>query len=248
MTMAAVDLGIEEKLDAIAAQVASLARDAEEERLRRARWGELASEAMPIVTDAMQRAAAELEDAELDPETLLALGKRLAASAATMDRFLVSLQAGVELVDEISGLSRSMLEEATSRLAVLEQRGYLSFARAGAGVVDEVIANFSEADVQRLGENVVLILNVVKDLTQPEILGVVRRMIGAVERQRLSIDAEPEEAPTVWQLMRKMRDPEVRRGMSRALDTLRAVTEADGVHRRPDDPQSETEDNGKEGA
>jgi uncharacterized protein YjgD (DUF1641 family) len=132
---------------------------------------------------------------------------------------------------ELTAEATPVLTEVMERLGVvldgMQRRGYLSFAMAGVGVADEVVTHYTEEDVRRLGENVVLILDLVKDLTQPEILAVVRRMIDAVERQRVAIADEPADPPTLWQLARRARDPEVRRGLGRALDTLRAVAEAD---------------------
>ena len=37
-----------------------------------------------------------------------------------------------------------------------EERGYFEFAKAGLGVVDRVVTNFTEEDVEQLGDNVVL--------------------------------------------------------------------------------------------
>jgi hypothetical protein len=52
-------------------------------------------------------------------------------------------------------------------------------------------------------------------------------MIEAIERQRLAIEAEPAEAPSLWQLAQQMRQPEVRLGLSRALTTLQAVSDVE---------------------
>ncbi len=52
----------------------------------------------------------------------------------------------------------------------LEQKGYFTFARGGMRMMDNVVTSFSEEDVNRLGDNIVLILNTVKDMTQPEIM------------------------------------------------------------------------------
>ena len=40
--------------------------------------------------------------------------------------------------------------------------------------------------------------------------------------------SEPAEAPSLWSLLRQVRDPDVRRGMGRALHTLRAVSAETG--------------------
>ena len=85
----------------------------------------------------------------------------------------------------------------------------------------------AEDEVEALGDNVVLILETVKEMTQPEIMAVVYRMIEAVQRQQRHMEDEPDEAPSLFQLARQMRDPEIRKGMGRALNTLRAVSEVE---------------------
>ena len=88
-------------------------------------------------------------------------------------------------------------------------------------------ATTSEEDVEALGDNVVLILETVKELTQPDVMAVLYRMIEAIHRQQAQMEAEPEEPPSLFQLVRKMRDPEIRRGIGRALNTLSAVSDVD---------------------
>ncbi len=66
-------------------------------------------------------------------------------------------------------------------LAELEQKGYFTFARGGMRIVDNVVTSFTEDDVNRLGDNVVLILNTVKDMTQPEIMNFVRNTLLVAE-------------------------------------------------------------------
>jgi len=140
-----------------------------------------------------------------------------------------------QLAAEAGVLGPEAMAMLTERLAELDRKGYFDFASATLGVVDEIVTHFSEEDVTALGENVVLILNVVKEMTQPEIMAVVQKMIAAVDRQRVALEAEPTEPPSLWALARKVRTPEVRRGMDRALATLGAVSDADaGAGSQPD--------------
>ena len=103
----------------------------------------------------------------------------------------------------------------------------LALAGADAGVVDRIVTGFSEEDVESLGDNVVLILQTVKEMTQPEIMAILYRMIEAIQRQQAVIEAEAEEPPGFFAIAKQMRDPEIRRGMSRALNTLKAVSDVD---------------------
>lgn len=220
---------LERKIDELSAQVSFLADEAMAARLRRERWNELSHDAMPIARSAMDRAAAEFADVDVDPDQLVRLLKRLAANVDTFERLVVALEAGVSLVDDVSALGTDAMMSAVHRLDELEKRGYFRFAGAAVGVADKVVTNFTEDDVEQLGENIVLILNVVKELTQPEIMAIVYRMIAAVERQREVMEQEPEKPPSLFAIARKANAPEVRRGLSRALDTLSAVSEVDAA-------------------
>ena len=48
-------------------------------------------------------------------------------------------------------------------------------------ILDNMVTSFSEEDVNRLGDNIVLILNTVKDMTQPEIMSFVRNTLLVAE-------------------------------------------------------------------
>jgi uncharacterized protein YjgD (DUF1641 family) len=218
---------LERKVDALSDQVGFLVEEARLQATRRERWEELTGDAMPLATTAMERLSTELEEASLDAEAVFDLARRLAANVENLERLLVGLESGLELVEDAKGLALEAMESATSRLAELDRKGYFTFMEAGLGVVDRVVTNFSEEDVNKLGDNVVLILETVKEMTQPEIMAILYRMIEAIERQRLAIEAEPAEAPSLWQLAQQMRQPEVRLGLSRALTTLQAVSDVE---------------------
>ena len=141
---------------------------------------------------------------------------------------------------------------AIASTARFEERGYFEFAGAAGGVVERIVTNYSAEDVEALGDNVVQILDIVKDLTQPDVLAVAQRALDAVHRQTVLAANEDEKPPGLFALAGKLRDPEVRRGMGRALDTLAAVSGADAstAHgpttedRRNTDPQDTTDTQG----
>jgi hypothetical protein len=143
-----------------------------------------------------------------------------------------------ELVGDVAPIAHQAMELATDRLAEAEAKGYFTFARSGLGVIDQVVTGFSEDDVEQLGANIVTILGLVKEVTQPEILAVVGRLIDAVQHQDLP-PGELAEAPSLFALARQLRDPEVRLGLARALATLRTVS-AEAAHPRDTTPPATT--------
>ncbi len=145
-----------------------------------------------------------------------------------------------ELTGDVNAFSGDAMAKLTEVMAEADRRGYFEFARAGAGVVDRVVTNFDEDDVDRLGDNIVAILDAIREITQPEILALLGRMVEAVRaEQALVADEVDEPPPSLFALARQLRDPDVRRGMGRALHTLRAVSAPAGpTSNRSDTPHT----------
>jgi uncharacterized protein YjgD (DUF1641 family) len=106
-----------------------------------------------------------------------------------------------------------------TRLSEMEEKGYFSFVQGGMAIMDEVVSNFTEEDVQQLGENIVLILQTVKEMTQPEIMTLMRTSANVLR------DEQVPEKVSMLDIVRQMNDPEVRRGLSKTLNVLKTFSE-----------------------
>ncbi len=161
---------------------------------------------------------------------------RLDVLEAKIDRLtdqlsaLTSLGMVSELVADVTRLGPDVMASVVDRLYEVDRKGYFRFAGAAVGVADRVVTNFDEHDVELLGDNVVAMLEALREVTQPEMLAFVSRMVGAVHAEQEAVDWETAEPPSLWALARQMRDPDVRRGMARALHTLRSVAVETGPH------------------
>jgi uncharacterized protein YjgD (DUF1641 family) len=153
--------------------------------------------------------------------------RRLIRVAPILDQALVYLEMFGDLVKDLMPLGDQAMDVVTDNLVDLDQKGYFGFVKSGWHVIDRIVTEFNEDDVEALGDNIVLILETVKSVTQPEMMAALHNMIEAVQRQQAQMSSEPEKPPSLFRLARRLRDPEVRRGMNRALDTLGAVAEAD---------------------
>jgi uncharacterized protein YjgD (DUF1641 family) len=220
-TLAAADIvSLNQKLDLLATQVEYLAEEARLAARRQEERAELVHDVVPIVNDAFRMTTEQLEEVQdyVDLTDLLRLLKRLLRNTRNLDGMLDQLESLTDLAQTVGPLTDSAFEKATDLLQTAEQRGYFTFARGGARVVDNVVTSFDEEDVKHLGDNVVLILNVVKDLTQPEVLGLVRGIIS---------DSEIEVAQPVnislRSLLGQMRDPNVRRGLALTMRVLGVI-------------------------
>lgn len=220
---------LEQKIDQLTAQLQFVEAELREQRVRRSQWDDLREDLAPLTMEAMSIASRELEEIQefTQADDLLRLVKRLLRNVRNIEQTLERLESAMDLVEDVGPLSREAFATALQLLDDADRRGYFAFARASLGVVDQVVANFTEDDVVQLGDNIVLILETVKEMTQPEIMAVLYRMIEAMQRQQAAMQVEPDEPPSTWQLLRRMRQPEVRRGLGRALNTLSAVSSVD---------------------
>ena len=229
MTPQASSTDLERKIDALTEQLAFVEAELREQRARRAQWDDLRADLAPVTREAMAIAARELEGLEefVGSDDLLRLGLRLLRNARNIEQMVERLESGLDLLDDVAPLSREVFAKVLGALDAADRRGYFSFARAGADVVDRVVTNFSEEDVEQLADNVVLILETVKEMTQPEIMAVLYRMVAAIQKEQAALQAHTDETPSLLELLRKVRDPAVRRGLGRALSTLGAVSDVD---------------------
>lgn len=161
---------------------------------------------------------------------------RLDVLEAKIDRLtdqlstLTNLGIVSELVADVTRLGPEIMAGAVDQLEEVDRKGYFRFAGAAVGVADRVVTNFDEHDVELLGDNVVAMLEALREVTQPEMLAFVSRMVDAMHAEQEAVDREPTDPPSLWALARQLRDPDVRRGMARALHTLRSVAIETGPH------------------
>ncbi len=213
---------LNQKLDALTAQVAYLTEQAQIAERARQERAELMETMMPIAKDAMRLATRELEEVQeyIEPADLIRLLKKVASHRPQIEMLLDQIDSVTDLMDTAGPITKEGMSWVTAFLAELERKGYFAFARGGLRIADNVVTSFTEEDVNRLGDNIVLILNTIKDMTQPEIMTFVHNTFLKAERE-----VEKPVETSLIALLRQMQDPAVRRGLALTLRVLRVIGE-----------------------
>jgi uncharacterized protein YjgD (DUF1641 family) len=208
------------KIDELSAQVAYLAEQAQAAERQRADRAELIRDLTPIANEAFRLSVEQLEEIQeyVELDDFLRLVKRVARNGRNFEKMLNQLESMMDLAETVGPLANEAFGKAVHQLTEMERKGYFTFAQGGMQIMDNVVTSFSEEDVNRFGENVVLILNTVKEMTQPEIMNFVRNTLMVAEQE---IDKPVDISYTG--LMRQMRDPEVRRGLALTMRVLHVV-------------------------
>jgi uncharacterized protein YjgD (DUF1641 family) len=235
MTIESTDrtVELEQKLDQMSAQLDMVVAELREQRLRREQWQELVSDLGPIASEAMDLASRELEAIQewVEPADMMRLLRRILRNTNNIEEGMAKYESMMEFISDLGPLTTEAFMKLLETMEEYEKRGYFEFVGAGMGVIDRIVTGYSKEDVEALGDNVVNMLDIIKDLTQPEMLAMAERVLDIVQKQADTAASDEEKAPGLFALMGKVRDPEIRRGLGRALDTLRAVSAGE-----PEDP------------
>ncbi len=223
MTDDRVDL-LERKIDLLTEQVSVITDEVVAQARRREAMSELTADLLPLATRGFALVSDELDEQDISPEDLKRLLLRVAASAGRLDSLLAQLESLADLAGDASQLGTEAMTVVIERLADFDRKGYFQFMRQAFGIVDAVVENYTEEDVAALGDNVVLILDTVKEMTQPDVMALLQSTASALHLQADEVAAGTEQVPSFFGLLRQLRDPQVRLGMQRALGMLRTIS------------------------
>ena len=215
-----VVLELTRKMDALTDQVTYLTEQAQIAERGRQERADLVEVMMPAAKDVMKIASDQFEEIQdyIKAEDLLRFVKKLARHRPHIEVLLDQMDAVASLMPIVNPIAKEGVEKLTTVLTEMDEKGYFGFTRSGMRLVDNVVTSFSEDDVNRLGDNIVLILNTVKDMTQPEILTFVRNTIEVAEQE-----VEKPVDTSLRAIMGQMNDPAVRRGLALTLRILKVV-------------------------
>ena len=211
---------LNEKIDRLAVQVEYLTEQAIESKRRRQGWDELLADVTPLASDVYGLAVRQLAEVDqyVSIEDLGHLAKRLMRNTSNLEKMLDQLESLMDAFAEIQPITGDVVLKVMEALNDFEQRGYFEFAQAGLRVIDNVVTSFTAEDADALGENVVLIVQAIREMTQPELMLMLRNTASVVREQDASEDI------SLFGLIKQMRDPAVKRGIARALSALRTVS------------------------
>lgn len=219
MDQAMVELN--HKIDALTEQVAYLTEETRLQRQRRLDWDELKSDVTPIATDLFRLTVEQLNEIEsyVQLEDVLRIFKRLARNTRNLELMLDQLESLSELSRNLGPLSQEAFTTVMEALDEMERKGYFKFMQGGANIAEQIVTSFTEEDVRQLGDNVVLILTTVKEMTQPDIMRLVQNTASVMREE------DQDDNISMLGILRQLNDPAVRRGLSKTLTVLKAVSD-----------------------
>ncbi len=203
---------INAKLDVLTAQMTVQAQ-------RQQELQELKDDLSRISSEFFQSAVTELDEVahHFDSQDLLHLLKKLLRNTRNISKMVDQIENVSDFITDAGPIGRQAFLEVLATLDEFDRKGYFEFLKESMSIVDNIVEAFSAEDVKLLGDNIVTIMQTVKNLTQPDMLLAVNNALSVYK----NLDIHLEEKVSYWDLFRQAKTPEMRRGLAFSIQFLK---------------------------
>ncbi len=210
------------KMEALEQKVDKVLEYVNQQRLKSEAVEDLISDVSMIGKDVYNTAVIELDkqSVELDPDELTQLGINLVKNIKNFNEMLVLIDSLMDLKKDAVPILNELIIEFTKKLNDLEIKGYFNLAKEVGYLMDNVVKNFSAEDIRTLSNNIGLILQILKNVTRPELLNDINKAIEIYDGlQNESTNY------SIWKIMREANSPEVRSALGFMLTFVKRLSQ-----------------------
>ena len=222
MKTIAEDTNIQVQIDALDKKMDMILGYVQQQNLQSKMIEDLVSDLSIVGKDAYDSTVAELDkrQVELDPSEITGLAVSVLRNVGNIKTVMDTLEMAVDLGKEVGPIANEVIIDFTKQMNSLEQKGYFDFIREIGPVVDNIVQGFSPQDLKELANSIVSILNIIKEMTQPEVLNTMQNAIKAFN----SMETESVPSYSVWKLMREMNSPEMQKALGYGITFMKNVS------------------------
>jgi uncharacterized protein YjgD (DUF1641 family) len=219
---AVADKNLEQRIDALDKKMDLILDYVHQQKMKSNMVEDLVSDLSIVGKDAYDSTVKELDMRQvvLEPSELTDLAVSFLRNIGNIKTVLETLEMAVDLGKDVGPIANEMIIDFTKQMNEYEQKGYFKFFREFGPIIDNIVTGFSPEDLKGLADNIVSILNTVKEMTQPEVLGTMQNAIKAFN----SMETETVPSYSVWKLMREMNSPEMKKALGYGITFMKNVS------------------------
>jgi uncharacterized protein YjgD (DUF1641 family) len=216
------ETALAERLEALDRKLDLVLEEVDEFRRIRREVEELKDDLAMVGKDLFRTVVTEMDDVSPFVQTgdLTSLLKKLVRNTNNLNELLTQLESGHDFLNDATPLARKLFQDTLVELNELDEKGYFAMARELRLALDNVVGNFTVEDVHLLANNLVAILQTVKNLTQPEMLQAINNAVDVYKH----INFDSVEEYSFWKAFREINKPEMRRGLGFFIAFLRNLS------------------------
>jgi uncharacterized protein YjgD (DUF1641 family) len=213
------ELKTQTQIDEINSKLDIILEEIELQKKHRREMEDLKQDLFRVGKDVYETAVVELEEVHDHIKTgdIVHLGKKLLRNVNNLNRAFDQLESTRDFLQDVSPLVRESIIDLMNKMDEFDRKGYFQFIKELQKAGDNVVTSFTPNDVKMLGENIVTILNTIKNLTQPDMLQAINNAVAVYK----NIDVKVDEKVSLFSLMKELNSPEVKRGLAVGLKFLK---------------------------
>jgi uncharacterized protein YjgD (DUF1641 family) len=216
------DKNIQSQIDALDKKLDLILGYVHQQKLNSNVVEDLVSDLTIIGKDAYDSTVEELDkrQVELDPSELTGLAVSFLRNIGNIRLMMDTLEMAVDLSKEVGPIANEVIIDFTKEMNTFEEKGYFAFFKEITPIMDNIVAGFSPQDLRELANSIVSILSIVKDMTQPEVLGTMHNAVKAFN----SMETESVPSYSIWRVMREMNSPEMKKALGYGITFMKNVS------------------------
>lgn len=193
-----------------------------QQRLKSQAIDDLVADASIIGKDVYDSTVKALDDREvrLEPDDLRELGIRFAQNVGNFNTLLDGLGSAMDLMKDVGPIANEVIIDTTRALHEFEQKGYFEFMKEFGAIVDNIVTHYGVNDVRMLADNIVTILDTVKNLTQPDML----KSIDTAVKVFSNMETENVPEYSIFRVIREINKPEMKKAWGFLFTFLKNMT------------------------
>ena len=207
------------KIDEINHKLSFILEEIELQKKHRRMMEDLKDDMYRVGKDLYESAIVELEEVHdhINTGDILHLGKKLLRNVNNLNKAFDQMESTRDFLRDVSPLVRESILDLMKKLDEFDRKGYFQFAKELQNAADNVVTSFTPDDVKHLGDNIVTILNTIKNLTQPDMLHAINNAVSVYKNIDFTVDSKV----SLFSLLKELNSPEARRGLAVGLKFLK---------------------------
>ena len=212
---------MQKQIDEMNKKLDIILEEIELQKRHRREMDDLKDDLTRVGKDLYLTAVDELEEVHdhISTGDMLYLGKKVLRNVNNITKMIEQLESVTDFLHDASPLTREYILDFMKKMDEFDRKGYFEFMKESVKILDNIVTGFTVDDAKKLGDNIVLILNTVKNLTQPDMLHSINNAVAVYKK----LDIEVEKEVSVFRLLKELNDPELKRGIAFSIQFLKNI-------------------------
>lgn len=150
----------------------------------------------------------------------LHLVKLILRNTNNITEVIAKLESALDFFEDFKPIGKELFGDTLESLDKLDRAKYFEFAGGAMEITDNVVEHFTVEDVKLLADNIVPILETIRSITQPQMIGAIKNAVAVFD----NMDMENIEEVSVWKALRELNTPEMKRGMGFLLAFMKNIS------------------------